>query len=348
MKKICIIGAFAFDNMATGGQPVKTRTLYYTLCDYYGKDRILYIDTKDWKKHPFKLLFDFFRFSKKSDCLIVLPAQNGLSVFAKLSILVKKAFKVKIFYDVIGGWLPFYLQKNKEINRQLQKFNGIWVETTHMQKSLETLDLKNVSVVPNFKELKTVDLNETDFKIEYPLRFVTFSRVMKEKGIEDAVNAIKTVNEQAGKTICSLDIFGQIDINYTETFEQLQKQFPPYIKYCGCISPNESTAVLKTYFGLLFPTYYEGEGFAGTLIDAMFAGLPAISSDWRYNSEIIQDNVTGMLHKANNVDDLIDKLKKVCNDPQIMLDFKLRWLQESNKYNKNEVTQKIISLLQVE
>ena len=40
-----------------------------------------------------------------------------------------------------------------------------------------------------------------------PLPLCTFSRVMKEKGIEDAVYAVRTVNEHFGRTVYTLDIY---------------------------------------------------------------------------------------------------------------------------------------------
>ncbi len=111
---------------------------------------------------------------------------------------------------------------------------------------------------------------------------------MKEKGIEDAVNAVENVNQKYGRTVFSLDIYGQIDDGYREKFEALQKQFPPYINYSGLISFDKSVETPKDYFALLFPTYYNGEGFAGTLIDAMAAGTPVIASDWKCNGEVVK------------------------------------------------------------
>ena len=53
---------------------------------------------------------------------------------------------------------------------------------------------------------------------------------------------------------------------------------------------NETASHLKKYFALLFPTYFHGEGFAGCLIDAFFAGIPVIATDWLYNKDIINNS----------------------------------------------------------
>lgn len=103
------------------------------------------------------------------------------------------------------------------------------------------------------------------------MRLYIFSRILKEKGIEDAIDAVTYINEQNKREIFSLDIYGQIDDAYKEDFMMKQKNFPEYINYGGVIPFGCSTEVLKNYYALLFPTYYESEGFAGTLIDAMVA-----------------------------------------------------------------------------
>lgn len=122
-----------------------------------------------------------------------------------------------------------------------------------------------------------------------PLPLCTFSRVMKEKEIEDVVNAVKTVNEHFGRTVYTLDIYGQVDSAQTEWFNELKSIFPSYIKSGEPVPFDKSVEVLKNCFALLFPTYYEGEGFAGTLLDAVAAGVPVIASDWRYNPEIVNE-----------------------------------------------------------
>lgn len=119
------------------------------------------------------------------------------------------------------------------------------------------------------------------------MKLCTFSRVLKEKGIEDAIEAVTYINEQNKREIFSLDIYGQIDDAYKGDFMMMQRNFPEYINYGGIIRFDRSTEVLRNYYALIFPTYYEGEGFAGTLIDAMAAGVPVIASDWKYNTEIV-------------------------------------------------------------
>jgi len=58
-----------------------------------------------------------------------------------------------------------------------------------------------------------VDINELQDTHALPYKLCTFSRVLKEKGIEDAINAVIKVNTDCGREVCTLDIYGQIDEN---------------------------------------------------------------------------------------------------------------------------------------
>lgn len=165
----------------------------------------------------------------------------------------------------------------------------------------------------------------------YPLKLCTFSRVMREKGIEDAVNAVEAVNRELGLTVFTLDIYGQVDSAQIEWFEALRKAFPDDIRYGGVIPFDRSVETLKGYFALLFPTYYEGEGFAGTLIDAFSAGVPVIASDWKYNAELVNENV-GYVYKTRDHIALAELLKAVATDPTIMLKKRRSCLHEAEKY----------------
>ena len=131
---------------------------------------------------------------------------------------------------------------------------------------------------------------------------------MQEKGIEDAINAVKTVNERLGRTVYTLDIYGQVDPNQTEWFEALKADLPPYVNYGGCVPFDQSVEVLKNYFALLFPTRFYTEGIPGTIIDAYAAGVPVISARWESFADIVEENETGYGYEFGNVKDLTDKL----------------------------------------
>lgn len=165
---------------------------------------------------------------------------------------------------------------------------------------------------------------------------------MKEKGIEDAILAVKQVNNEAGKIVFELDIYGQIDKLYTEDFENLRTNFPEYIRYRGLVPYDKSVQTLKEYYALLFPTYYEGEGFAGTILDAMASGVPIIASDWRYNKDIINENI-GMIFKTHDVAELKGLLQFIKENNAYLNRMKTKCIKEATKFQpKNAI--KVLNL----
>ncbi len=330
--KVSVLGHFGKGETLLNGQTVKTKIITEELQRSLGREQVLKIDTHGGWKTLVKAPFQTISALKNSRNILIFPAQNGLRVYAPLLSFFRRFFRDrKLHYVVIGGWLPSFLTERKNLAKALQKFDGIYVETGTMKSALEKQGFQNVFVMPNCKKLTVLSEDELVFPDKEPLRLCTFSRVMREKGIEDAVKTVIEVNQSLGRTVFSLDIYGQVDENQTEWFEALQKTFPDYIRYGGLIPFDKSVETLKEYFALLFPTYYEGEGFAGTLIDAYSAGVPVIASDWKYNTELVNENV-GYVYKTRDNAALAKLLSAVAADPTMILKKKKPCLQEAEKY----------------
>lgn len=344
MKKVCIIGHFGHGENLLNGQTVKTKIVTKEIVKELGKKEVSCIDTHGGVKALMSAFRQALTALKYHKNIIIMPAENGLRMFVPLLVLLNLLFHRKLHYVVIGGWLPEFLKKRKKLTKALMSFDGIYVETNTMRKALEIQGFNNVYVMPNFKDLNILKESELVYHHTEPYRLCTFSRVMKEKGIEDAVNAVKTVNEQAGRTVYTLDIYGQVDSVQTEWFNESKSTFPSYIKYGGLVPFDKSVEVLKNYFALLFPTYYEGEGFAGTLLDAMAAGVPVIASDWRYNPEIVNEK-TGYVYPTHDNHVFVATLISVGNNPDLLLSKKSDCLKEAEKYRAENVIQCLTSKL---
>ena len=308
IKIVGIVGHFGTGKNLLNGQTIKTKIITEELSKQLTSNDILTLDTCAAKKNMIKIIFYAIKLSRKCKNIIIMPAKNGLRFFVPLFVFFKKIFSFKLHYAVIGGWLNEFLDEHKSIEKKLHIFDYIYVETKKMKTDLENKGLKNIVIMPNCKNLEPLAKEELIYTTEPPFALCTFSRVMFEKGIEDAVYAVQEANRNFSKTVFTLDIYGQIDKNYKERFDNLCKTFPDYINYKGLIPFNKSVDIIKNYFALLFPTYFLGEGFAGTLIDAFSAGVPVIASDVFSNREIITNGKNGYLYEYKNKNALCDKL----------------------------------------
>lgn len=348
MKTVSVIGHYAVGLDYLDGQTIKTKIITSELCRALGEKNVVQFDTHGGVKTLIKAPLFVFKSLQKAKNVVILPAHNGLRIFGRLLPFFRCFFRNrKIHYIVIGGWLPEFLLKKKRLAKALKKFDGIYVETSTMKSALGKQNFRNVFVMPNSKRLKVLSKKDLIYPQGSTYKLCTFSRVMREKGIEDAVNAVLTVNDELGHHAFSLDIYGQVKEEQKGWFDELQKKFPSYIRYGGAIPSDESVNVLKEYFALLFPTYYEGEGFAGTLIDAYSAGVPVIASDWKYNVELVNEKV-GYVYPTGAQSTLVNILKRIADNPEMLLEKKQRCLEEAEKYNIDNVIQIIINQLAID
>lgn len=313
MRKLTIIGHFGKDKNFLDGQTVKTKIVTEELEKQLGKENLYKVDTYGGKKALPKLFFKSIGALRKSENVIILPAHNGLKFFVPVLKFFNKIFKRKLYYIVIGGWLANYVNGKQRLAKKLKRFDGIFVETSTMKVALELQGFTNVFVMPNCKDLAILQENELVYPKAEPYKLCTFSRVCKQKGIEEAVNAVISANEHFGRTVYTLDIYGQVDAGETEWFDNLQKAFPEYVKYGGLVPFDKSVEVLKDYFALLFPTLFYTEGIPGTIIDAYAAGLPIISSKWLNFDDILDDSVCVSYEFSEN-----DKLLEILKDDELI------------------------------
>lgn len=345
ISKISICGHFGLGFEFLDGQTVKTKTIYNELNKRFGAENVECIDTHGGLKKIPMLLINLFNVFESCQNIIMLPAENGLRMFAPLFVMYNVIFRRRILYVVIGGWLPEFIKSRHWLIWFLKKFDYIFVETHQMKNKLQEQGLNNVITMPNFKNIEIISLEKMIYNTETPYRLCTFSRVMKEKGIEDAVKVVEEINKEQGKIIFTLDIYGQIDKTQTVWFDDLQRNFPNYIKYGGLVPFDKSVEVLKSYYALLFPTYYDGEGFAGTLLDALASGVPVVVSDWRYNSEIVTDKKTGLIFKTKDVDALKKCLCVIAQNPSWWNGLKENCIDEAKKYTPYEAVKVLVEKL---
>lgn len=343
---IAIIGHFAFGLEYLDGQTVKTKIVTDALCTHFGASSIVKFDTHGGWKALLKAPFQSISALRRARNVIILPAHNGLRIYAPLLSVLRVFFPSrKLHYVVIGGWLPEFLAKRPRLASHLKRFDAIYVETSSMQRTLCRQGFDNILVMPNCKELQILRPDELVYHTAEPYPLCTFSRVIKEKGIEDAVNAVKAVNQTLGRTAYTLDIYGPVAPEQSDWFATLQAAFPDFIHYRGSVPFDQTTSVLKDYFALLFPTHFYTEGIPGSIIDAYAAGIPVISAKWESFDDVILDGHTGIGYSQAALADLISILTYCITFPSSLNALKPTCLQASHSYLPKIALQTLIKQL---
>ena len=292
-RRIGFIGRIDPDETMVDGQTVKTRTLYRYLVRRFGASNIRVADTRDYRRETGRVVRELLRCLHECDDVVVLLSSGGRRTLFPILWLASTALGVRIYHDLIGGSLADDVEADASgrLVRYLNSFEVNWVETRALADRLRALGVRNVSRLPNFKDVDDVDVDPTAPR-ERPRRLCTLSRVTPEKGIDNAVRAVAAINGD-GPPVVTLDVFGPIEPSYEERFRRLVDSVP-HVRYAGRVPAERAAATVSGHFALIFPTEWTGEGVPGTIIDAMHAGLPVVASRWRYYCEMLQDGVTGL------------------------------------------------------
>ena len=332
MRKIAILGHFALGTTKANGQTIKTKIVGAALKNEFGEEQVAYYDTMGGWKFLLKMPFVMLQILRNHKNVIIMPAYKGVHLIVPLIVLLNMPFRRKLHYVVIGGWLPEYVCKYPILRFAVRRIDKVYVETEHMKNELEHERHNNLKLMPNFKYITIKDEKSLATIDTPPFRLCTFSRVMKEKGIEDAVIAVRKCNEALGRQVFLLDIYGLIQKGQEQWFEQLMSQQPQEIKYCGIAPFDKSTEVIGNYFSLLFTTRFRTEGFPGTIVDALSAGVPPIVSDCPSCKELISNGQTGLIFPMGEVDKLVDILMLCAHNPSLINNMRPKCLMKAREY----------------
>lgn len=327
------------------GQAVRTTIITQELEKRYGQEQICIANSNRWKKHPFRFILRCVYMVAHSDKILILPADNGFKVFVPILMLLNRIYHHELYYIVIGGFLPDLLRRKPNYLKYVKKFKAIFVQTNNLKRNLQVLGIDNIYILSNLKRLNTRKREDIIENCNQKIKLCTFSRVNKEKGIEDAICAVKLANEKLGKEYIKLDIYGLLPNSYRNQLEELLKENGEFVSYCGIVEYNKTVEILKNYFALLFPTFYYGEGFPGNLVDAFNAALPVIATDWMYNSEIVKNDVHGILVPPHNPDAICDAILKLYSDRKLVLNYAYNCLEEAKKYQPDNVMKDLYGFL---
>lgn len=270
--------------------------------------------------------------------VLLLPGgKKALFLYTFLS----KFFKKKNFYYLaVGGWVTELIQ-NKSSRRKLKplkKFKSVVLQNKQSVEIFNKHGFTNVSFIPTFSSKPQISDEEfrqslIDFEKIDQYRFCFFARIEESKGIFEACNVIKRLAKE--KCNVKLDIYGQIQKKEME--DKLINYLDENIRYLGVLHDN-SIKTLSTYYCMLFPTYYKGEGMAHSIIESFMAGLPIIATDWKFNSELVKDNENGFLINLDNLENnLYDKIVYCIKHKEIIKKMRSTCFEVSKKYNSDSV-----------
>jgi glycosyltransferase involved in cell wall biosynthesis len=143
------------------------------------------------------------------------------------------------------------------------------------------------------------------------LIFSLISHVRAEKGIYEIGEAVKLLGERDDFEVRLYGrLFGDVDLSRVEVSER--------VKYYGELKPEQVAEALKASDVVLLPSWYDGEGYPGTIIEAFTYGRPSIATNWKYIPEIASNEVNALLVAPKDVAALSEAMQGMLDDRDLL------------------------------
>ncbi|MGW5887046.1 glycosyltransferase family 4 protein [Priestia megaterium] len=163
------------------------------------------------------------------------------------------------------------------------------------------IPLENFEVIPG----SGVNLSQYSFS-EYPkgdkIHFLFVARIMKEKGIDQYLDAAKYIKGKHPNTV--FHVLGDCEQDYRNKLNNMHAS--------GIIQYHGMQIDVKKFYQnshcTIHPTYYP-EGMSNVLLEASSSGRPIITTNRSGCKEIVDEGINGFIIKEQDSDDLISKIE---------------------------------------
>jgi galacturonosyltransferase len=143
----------------------------------------------------------------------------------------------------------------------------------------------------------------SEYPVDDTVKFLFLSRIMKEKGIDQYLEAAEAVKKKYPNT--EFHVCGFCEAEYKGKLNEFHENGT--VIYHGMI--REVAAFLRDIHCVVHPTYYP-EGISNVLLEACASGRPIITTDRSGCREVVEDGYNGYMIPQKNSEKLIEALEK--------------------------------------
>lgn len=347
-KRIIVVGTYGNQDIIADGQINKVRDYYHFISNRFGTQAVKKVNIGNYKRKPISTFVNLVNSIRWSDKVVLLLCGDGNGIRYVFPTIVRmcRLMQKSVYLSVVGGGLLNNIDRKQRLISQMGEMDAVYVETKRMRGILIEKGLNNVHYAPVFSKRKSININELQDSFEEPYVMCTYARVIKEKGISDAIDAVISVNKKMGHMACVLDVYGNPHADYAEEFNNKIGQAEGAVRCLPLLNDTNAIEELSKHFLLLFPTYYKGEGFPIALVESMKAGLPIIATDWHFNAEIVDDGRTGRVYQRDGSTTLGDIVYECINNIEAIIQMRVECVKEAEKYEPEHILRDLYTRLE--
>lgn len=303
------VGPFA---PPANGDGIKNQFLKEGFSAFF-ENEIQYFDSINRGENKITFFRRLLNLLRKSNQIILSLNKTGRYILVPLCVIFSFFIKKKIMLFVMGGSFDAQISEMPHMLSKLflfflKKLDFVFVESKSVMNNLIAMGVTNCKIIYNPRkkngarwELSAINRNKIIF----------ISRITPTKGVLLLIEAFNKLIEK-GLNL-SLDFYGPIEPLFEKEFFTIVDSCAS-INYKGVIDPNQVQAVFLDYHLFALPTFHPGEGLPGVLVEAGFAGVPVVISDFNSIGEYVVHRESASLVKPQCKDDLVHKLNKIIED----------------------------------
>ena len=254
----------------------------------------------------FKLLIRYMKIIKKFKPDVVLTYTIKPNIYGGL---VCRIYKAPYIVNITGLGSaveqkgPLQLITLFLYRIALKKVNHVFFQNKENAEFLtKKISVDNYSILPGSGvNLKYYSL--LDYPSDEQINFIFIGRIMKEKGIEEYLEAARYIRQKYPNT--RFHVLGFCEEDYEDILLELQKK--GIIQYHGM--QRDIRKFLRKAHCTIHPSNYP-EGISNVLLESAACGRPIITTDRSGCREVVDNGINGFLVRQKDSKDLIHKIEK--------------------------------------
>jgi glycosyltransferase involved in cell wall biosynthesis len=307
---------------------------------------------KSGQNIEFKKMVRWLATELKPDCLIL--SNCLLAGFAKT---LKKELQCPVYCTLQGedsfldSLVEPYRSQSWEALRECSQDIDLFMPVSDtygriMSERLD-LDLNKVKTVYNGIDLNGIPHDkkpDDNFTIAY------LANIIPEKGLGTLVDAFILLRKKYPETLIRLMILGST----TPFTKNYLKSIITKLEHAGVyneviiktnLSKDEKFSFLSKASVLSVPATY-GESFGLYILEALAVGVPVVQPDHGAFPELIEKIQGGLICKANDVEDLAEKIFHLIENPELRLELGQKGKQVVlNEFNNLSMAKRVLELI---
>ena len=153
---------------------------------------------------------------------------------------------------------------------------------------------------------------------ESSLNLLYAGRLISDKGIDTAIEAMTKLVFGQGKRDIRLSMAGSGSVEYENHLRELVNQagLTDYVTFLGWSPPEEIPKLLRNFEVLLLPSIWP-EPFSRVVLEGMISGLVVVAAQTGGTVEVLRAGENGLLFAAGDAEDLAQKIASLAADPKL-------------------------------